>query len=254
MKRLRLIVLVVILILVAHHQWNEKSRHLRWDAPLFVAVYPVAGDQSKAAAGAVEALHRDALTPISTHLQAEASRYGLEIPRPFYIEVGQPLAATPPPPPIAANFLHRAAWVARVRWWRWNFDEQGLDPDIVVLARYFDPQSNPVLPHSTGLQPIRLVIANLYAGPDWREPNQVVLLHEILHTLGATDKYDLVSGQPLYPQGYAEPERKPVHPQRRAELMAGRIPLSPGKAIQADSLSTTWIGPETAREIGWLND
>ncbi|NCO20036.1 MAG: hypothetical protein GW900_08350, partial [Gammaproteobacteria bacterium] len=60
MKRLRLIVLVVILILVAHHQWNEKSRHLRWDAPLFVAVYPVAGDQSKAAAGAVEALHRDA--------------------------------------------------------------------------------------------------------------------------------------------------------------------------------------------------
>lgn len=253
MKRIRLILLVTILVLVAHHQWNDRIRYARWDAPLFVAIYPVEGDASSAATAAVKALDGAALAPINDYLVRQAAFYGVELPRPFYIQVGLPPAQVPPPPPVGGHFLQRIAWVAQVRWWRWRFDDQGLDPDIIVLARYFDPAANPVLPHSTGLQPVRLVIANLYAGARWKGSNQVVLLHEILHTLGATDKYELSSGQPLYPDGYAEPARDPRYPQRYAELMAGRIPVSSDKAIQADSLSSTRIGPETARELNWMN-
>ena len=38
------------------------------------------------------------------------------------------------------------------------------------------------------------------------EEKNVVLVHEILHTLGATDKYDSKTSSPLYPDGYADPE------------------------------------------------
>jgi len=78
-------------------------------------------------------------------------------------------------------------------------------------------------------------------------------LHELLHTLGATDKYDLSNNQPLFPDGYAEPELTPLHPQLKAEIMGGRIPLSQLKAIIPSSLAKTVIGPKTANEIGWTN-
>jgi hypothetical protein len=81
--------------------------------------------------------------------------------------------------------------------------------------------------------------------------NDVVIAHELLHTLGATDKYDLATGLPSHPAGYAEPERAPLHPQSHAELMGGRIPLSGSRAETPESLRRVVIGPATAREIGW---
>ena len=44
------------------------------------------------------------------------------------------------------------------------------------------------------------------------------------------------------------------YPQELAELMAGPIPVQPGRATQAMDLAQTLIGPRTAREIGWLRD
>jgi hypothetical protein len=79
-----------------------------------------------------------------------------------------------------------------------------------------------------------------------------VISHELLHTLGATDKYDLINNQPLYPQGYAEPDKEPRYPQELAELMAGRTPLSPSHAEQPESLHDVVIGALTAREINWI--
>jgi hypothetical protein len=61
----------------------------------------------------------------------------------------------------------------------------------------------------------------------------------------------LINNQPLYPIGYAEPDLKPQLPQRAAELMAGRIPLSPTEAETPESLRQVVVGPLTAAEIGW---
>jgi len=77
----------------------------------------------------------------------------------------------------------------------------------------------------------------------------VVIAHELLHTLGATDKYD-PDGQPLYPIGFADFIAEPCYPQSMAEIMAGRIPLSPGKAEIPKNLAETVIGYATAAEIG----
>jgi len=141
--------------------------------------------------------------------------------------------------------------VARTRWWRFRFDDQDLDPDIIVLARYHDPSQHELLPHSVGVEQLRFAIANLFAGRAMQQTNQVVLMHELLHTLGATDKYELGTGLPQFPDGYAEPSKTPVLPQQRAEIMAGRIAVSATEARQAEHLRQTIVGPLTAREIGW---
>ena len=59
---------------------------------------------------------------------------------------------------------------------------------------------------------------------------------------------------PLYPAGYAEPQRQPPLPQRRAEIMGGRIPLSQTEAKMPRSLGEVVIGPYTAAEINWPVD
>ena len=81
--------------------------------------------------------------------------------------------------------------------------------------------------------------------------NQIVMAHELLHTLGATDKYDLGTNLPIFPHGYASPTLQPLYPQRSAELMGGRIPLDERTAEMPSGINRTLVGPTTAAEIGW---
>ena len=84
-----------------------------------------------------------------------------------------------------------------------------------------------------------------------KQQNHVVIAHELLHTVGASDKYDAVSNQPLFPAGYADPEQRPRYPQRRAEIMAGRMATSAASFRDAQRLKEVVIGEATAREIKW---
>jgi hypothetical protein len=93
-------------------------------------------------------------------------------------------------------------------------------------------------------------VIKVFADRNEHQRNLVIIAHELLHTLGASDKYDLRSNQPVFPDGYAEPERQPRHPQRLAEIMAGRIPLSEERAEIPGHLGRSMIGPATAAEIG----
>ena len=43
--------------------------------------------------------------------------------------------------------------------------------------------------------------------------NDMVIAHELLHTLGATDKYDPVNNAPRFPDGYGDPQQMPLYPQ-----------------------------------------
>jgi len=80
-----------------------------------------------------------------------------------------------------------------------------------------------------------------------------VITHELLHTFGATDKYDPATGLPRYPDGFAEPELVPRYPQRLAEIMAGKMPLTSTEADLPENLGQERVGPLTAREIGWAS-
>jgi len=48
-----------------------------------------------------------------------------------------------------------------------------------------------------------------------------------------------------------DPQQKPLYPQRKAALMAGRLAISASEARMPDDLSSCMVSPETAREIGW---
>ena len=141
-----------------------------------------------------------------------------------------------------------------MRYWAWRNDTfTGPQPDVQMFVAYFDPETHPKLRHSLGLRKGMIGVVNAYASRTMAQRNNVVIAHEFLHTVGASDKYDPSNKQPLYPDGYAEPDRIPLYPQRKAEIMGCRIPLSEHDAVMPDSVMKASIGPRTAQEINWFN-
>jgi hypothetical protein len=79
-----------------------------------------------------------------------------------------------------------------------------------------------------------------------------VIGHELLHTVGASDKYD-AGGHSMAPEGLADPDLVPRYPQSHAEWMAGEVALGPGAGRTPLALDEIAVGPTTAREIGWTD-
>ena len=130
-------------------------------------------------------------------------------------------------------------------------DSFGLDARHVrIFVIYYRVHNNRALAHSIGLQKGLVGVVNAFASDTQRSQNKVIITHELLHTLGATDKY-LENGMPRYPDGYAEPDKDPLYPQDFAEIMAGRYATSKDQAEIPQSLDQGVIGPATAREINW---
>ena len=150
--------------------------------------------------------------------------------------------------------MQAISWSLRFRWWAWNNSPAVSVPaDIQLYLLYHDPGQHKTLPHSTALNKGRVGLIHVFADQEYEKQNAVIVAHELLHTLGATDKYDFADNLPMYPEGYAEPDKQPLYPQDFAELMAGRLPVSRDKANIPAGLSETLIGGKTAMEIGWLH-
>ena len=103
------------------------------------------------------------------------------------------------------------------------------------------------VPHSLGLEKGLIGVVYAFAVPVMDGGNDMVIAHELLHTLGATDKYDPANDAPRFPDGYGDPRQVPLYPQRFAELMAGRRMISATSWEQPASLDEVLIGPATAR-------
>jgi hypothetical protein len=121
-----------------------------------------------------------------------------------------------------------------------------------MFVLYHDPDRVTRVGHSLGLQKGLIGVVNAFASQAQAAQNDVVIAHELLHTLGATDKYDPRTDQPTFPDGYAEPEHQPLLPQAYAEIMAGRVPVTENEAEMPLSLDVVLIGTKTAREINWV--
>ncbi len=139
-----------------------------------------------------------------------------------------------------------------MRYWSWSFDNYDRPKDIQVFVIYFDPEQSQRLAHSLGLQKGLIGVVNAFADKKMFKENNIVITHEILHTVGASDKYDPRTNQPLFPVGFAEPDREPSLPQKKAEIMAGRIPVDVNKTKPPKSLKKVLVGETTATEIRWV--
>ena len=251
-RNIRILILLMVLLAVAGDAWWTQYRTTSWQQPLQVVIYPINGDGSPEALEYIQGFQQGGLLEIEQFMIDEVSRLGLSIKDPLDIHLGPVVGEHPPPLPTEHSMLNSMIWSLKLRYWAGEFDQIArIDPDIRLFVLYHKSAKGKRLQHSTGLQKGLIGVVHVFADSRMESRNNVVIAHEMLHTLGATDKYDLTTDQPIYPQGYAEPRQSPRYPQQFAELMGGKIPQKDGAAKMPDNLAETRVGATTAVEIGW---
>ena len=252
-RTLRIGLLLFVLVVVAQGAWIARARTTEWKESLGVVIYPINGDGSAASDAYISGLRREMFEPIAVYLRQQARAYNLPLRDPVEIYLAPQVTSIPPTSPRQANTLEAMLWSLQLRFWAWRNDGYGgAKPHVRMFVLYFAPTANRRLAHSIGLQQGLLGVVNAFAGTQMEDENNVVITHELLHTFGATDKYDGATNHPRFPDGYAEPHANPRYPQTKAEIMGGRIPLS---AMQADiprDLDQVVVGLKTAQELHWL--
>jgi hypothetical protein len=251
-RRLRIGILLLVLVSVAQSAWVARTRTAAWKTSLRVVIYPISADASATSALYVSELRKTTFDPIEAFFRTEGKQYGVSLGDPVDVFLAPEILSRPPVPPFGGSTLRIVLWSLELRYWAWwNDTYRGPKPDVRLFVSYHDPTLTQRLPHSTGLQKGLLGVVNAFAESGQEGSNNVVITHELLHTLGATDKYDPDGNLPLFPDGFADPDARPRYPQQRAEIMAGRIPISATRAEMAEGMKQVVIGAKTAREISW---
>ncbi len=253
-RQLRIGALLLILAAAAFGTWLNRVRTTDWDAMLWVAIHPLNADGSQVSEDYIGRLSDNSFEAIEIFMRREGQRYGIGIDDPVRVELYGGADDLPPVLEPGSNPLQVAIWSLRVRWWAAHATDDGdrAPPHIRLFVLYHNPAISQSVPHSLGLQKGLLGVVHAFADTEMTGQNNIVIAHELLHTLGAGDKYDPESGQPLFPAGYADPEQVPLHPQRRAEIMAGRAARTASEWVMPDSLREVGVGPTTAAEINWM--
>ncbi len=251
-KKLRIFILLIILAVVIQQIFLDQA-DLDWKDNFYVAVYPINADASSEVGAYIKTLKREDFEQVVEYFAEEGARYNLGIRHPVEVQLGEEVNEVPPAPPTGGSILNTMIWSLKFRFFAWNNSPKvNVKPDIKLYLLYYNPATNPTLAHSTALNKGRVGRVNLFGDNAYTKQNLVILAHELLHTLTATDKYDLETTLPTFPDGFAEPDKSPRYPQEFAELMGGRIAVDESKAEIPNSLAQTLIGEKTAHEIGWV--
>ncbi|HYX74179.1 MAG TPA: hypothetical protein VE819_05785 [Steroidobacteraceae bacterium] len=254
-KSIRIVLLLLVLLAVALHAWLDRVATQSWQEPLWVGLYPLNGDGSVAAADYLAALRASDFGAIEDFFAREAKRYGLNLEQPVHVELYPQGSKLPPTLDRGVGPLGIAWWSLKLRWFaaQTTHVPGRAPPRVRLFLLYHDPTALERAPDSHGLQKGLVGVVHLFADPGMSGRNNIVIAHELLHTVGASDKYDLVSGTPLFPIGYGDRDQDPLYPQARAEIMAGRRALSAGEWDMPRTLAGVVVGPETALEIRWTH-
>jgi hypothetical protein len=202
------------------------------------------------------AAFRERIGALDDRMTSEFRRYSPGGMHPFaFTFVGPVNVAESPPSSSGEGWLDSAkhTWAL----WRWTsqvdgaagFDGSEFDSRIYVVARPPAVAQRELI-EGESEEGGRVGTVEVELDASMADFALFVASHELFHTLGATDKYDSL-GRTLVPAGLAEPDRRPLYPQRYAEIMARNRPEAPGKEEPPVSLDDLAVGPTTAGEIGW---
>ena len=254
-KLMRIVVLLSILFVIVVGTWMTEQRMAAWERPILVTIYPIIADDEPATARFARNIDERSFDAVNRFFEREAKPYGFAVTPAFRFQMASPRSELPPDVPDQFSALDIALWSLKMRWWSWRqiSKDDLVSPDIQMFVLYHSLNGNNELGISVGMRKGRYGIVKSYAKSQLQPGNLVVFAHELLHVLGASDKYVLSTGLPIHPEGYAEPDRRPLFPQQSAEIMGGRIPLSSDTAMMPDSLEQCRIGKATAVEIGFWN-
>ena len=254
-RNFRIVLLLLILAIVAIYTQNQRLNTTSWYQTIDAVIYPINGDGSIATDNYIDTLTKKNFIDIDTFFINGAKQYQLAVTRPIITRLGSTVKAHPPSPPSDRTALVKVIWWSlKLRYWAYkNTPDNHSNTDrIRLFVLYHQGQQNQALPHSLGLQKGLIGIIHAFAHPKQNKQNSLIMAHEILHTVGAADKYDFHNNLPIFPEGYARPEQQPRHPQHYCEIMAGRIPLSETQAVIPKDLRFCKVGKITAKEINWI--
>ncbi len=251
-KAIRIAILLFVLATVAQGAWLDRRDATDWANPLIVVLYPIAADDSEVTRRHLASLTLAQFEPMSLFLREQARAHGLRIEQPLELKLAPRIQSPPPAAPRDGYMAQIIWWSLKLRSWAWwNDTYQGAGANVRLFLLFHDEQLTQRLAHSVGLEKGLVGVVNVFASESMAAENNVIIMHEMLHTLGATDKYDPATNMPRYPDGYADTQRSPLLPQQFAEIMGGRIPITSVRAQQAEGLHQVIIGELTAREINW---
>lgn len=253
--RARITVLLAILVVVllwGAQDYSDRRARTTWQRPLRVALVLV---EREPVPEDLLALLTARSFELERRLAHEYTRYTGREGTPIELVVRGPVRAPAPPPTLAGDGV-LGLLAHGIRQWRWTSAldgkanvELGFDSRIyLALTPTRGQRMAFVEGHSE--HGGRVGIAQADIERSTVDFALFVVAHELLHTLGATDKYD-AAGRTSYPHGFAEPERVPLFPQPGAEVMARSVPLSPGSERPPETLAELYVGEATARELGW---
>ena len=254
-KSIRILVLLSALLLVLFISTHQRASSRSWTAPLETVIYPINGDGYLSTSQYIDSLQTRDFKPIDLWMFREARRYDLALDKPVNVVLGPRVDKHPPAFPTNPDVLSTLIWGLKFRWFAFRNtpdSDQANFSRVRIFVMYYEGEDDTPLAHSIGLEKGLLGLVHAFALPEQTQQNNIIIAHELLHTVGAVDKYDS-RGLPVYPYGYADPGRVPLFPQHNAEIMAGRIPFSYSQAAMAESLSSVRINAHTAAEINWLS-
>ncbi|NNL42622.1 MAG: hypothetical protein HKO79_09015, partial [Desulfobacterales bacterium] len=251
----RIGLLVLLFIAVGLYTAWTNWRVAGWDKTLEVVVYPINGDQSEQTEEFISTLDTEDFRPVETFMIEEATRYEFQLKKPISIHLAPVIGTLPPEPPKNRNPFVVMLWSLQMRYWAFmnNTYEKSLDIRLYVIYKAIE-NTEPQLEVSVGLRKGLIGIVNTSPASKAQDYTNIIITHEMLHTLGATDKYDYTTLMPNHPDGYADAEKKPLYPQNHGEIMAVRIPKSPDSFSMPKSLNNIIIGEKTCTEIKWCSE
>lgn len=249
-KKIRILILLAILLVVGVNAWRDY--HPNWDRPMIVALHPINADGQDSTQRYIEQLSNRDLMNAQHYIQQMSLQYRAQ-PVNVYFQWARELDQLPPQVPENPSVLQSILWSLKFRFYAWQQHKRtDGTANVTLFLNYYNPKTTTVLKHSTALENGRIGSLQLFASKAQSEQNRIILVHELMHAFGAKDKYDLVTGQPHFPEGYAFPHQTPLFPQSKAELMAGHLPTSDVTSVMPQFLDQTLIGPITAKELGWV--
>lgn len=251
-KLMRIVLLLSVLFVMLAGTWMDERRLAGWERPVWVTIYPIVADRDPQTRKHAEAIDAASFEEINHFFERDLSVYGISLTPAFNFQIAPVTDELPPVIPDRLSPLAIALWSLEMRWWSWRMDRNDglVAADIQMFVLYHEIGGDSEMSMSVGMRKGMYGLVKAYAGQGTNKQNQIVIAHEMLHVLGATDKYVFATGDPEYPFGYVEPNKRPLFPQTQAEIMGGRIPLSSFESLMPDSLKQCRIGHQTAEEIG----
>jgi hypothetical protein len=252
---MRIVMLLSILFVIVVGAWMTEKRMAAWERPILVTIYPIVADDARSTRRFVKNLSEDEFEVINEFFTRASGPYGFAVTPALRFQMAAVSDELPPDLPAQFETAAIGWWSLKMRWWAFvkSLRDGMVTPDIQMFVLFHSLNGNSEVGISVGMRKGRYGIVKAYAKQSLHDRNLVVFTHELLHVLGATDKYVLTTGEPIYPDGYADPNQQPLFPQTRAEIMGGRIPLTAVDSVMPDSLAECHIGRLTAEEIGFLD-